>query len=105
VRPTRGRVGAVGQWWISSAALIDWQNVFCEVSTRIKQEFRQTRTPIDYRFPPKWGLPPERTAPILDYGRPLVRQRARSEIAESERRFNGEGGHASDSPSRAGRCR
>jgi len=58
--------------------LIDWQNVFCEVSkytrvshpdvagrsgrTRIKQEFRQTPTPIDYRFPAKWGLPPERTA-------------------------------------------
>lgn len=58
--------------------LIDWQNVFCEVSkytrvshphvagrsgrTRIKQEFRRTPTPVDYRFPPKWGLPPERTA-------------------------------------------
>ena len=67
-----------GRW----PTLIDWQNVFCEVSkytrishphiagisgrTRIKQEFRQTPTPIDYRFPPKWSLPPERTAPIHD---------------------------------------
>jgi hypothetical protein len=63
-----------GRW----PTLIDWQNVFCEVSKytratlphilgssgriRIKQEFRQTPAPIDYRFPPKWGLPPERTA-------------------------------------------
>jgi len=62
-----------GRW----PALIDWQNVFCEVSkytrvshphvggasgrTRIKQEFRRTPSPIDYRFPPKWGLPAERT--------------------------------------------
>lgn len=67
-----------GRW----PTLIDWQNVFCEVSkytrishphiagvsgrTRIKQEFRQTPTPLDYRFPPKWGLPPERTAPVHD---------------------------------------
>jgi hypothetical protein len=65
-----------GRW----PTLIDWQNVFCEVSkytrathphvrgssgrTRIKQEFRQTLAPIDYRFPPKWGLPTERTAGI-----------------------------------------
>jgi hypothetical protein len=63
-----------GRW----PTLIDWQNVFCEVSkytrashphieglhgrTRIKQQFRQTPSRIDYRFPPKWGLPPERTA-------------------------------------------
>ncbi|MEV7804966.1 nucleotide kinase domain-containing protein [Microbispora sp. NPDC088329] len=60
--------------------LIDWQNVFCEVSkytrvshphvngvasrTRIKQEFRQTPGAVDYRFPPKWGLPAERTAQL-----------------------------------------
>lgn len=65
-----------GRW----PTLIDWQNVFCEVSkytrvshphiagvsgrTRIKQEFRQTPTPVDYRFPPKWGLPAERTAVV-----------------------------------------
>lgn len=65
-----------GRW----PTLIDWQNVFCEVSkytrathphvrgasgrTRIKQEFRQTQAPIDYRFPPKWGLPLDRTAPV-----------------------------------------
>jgi hypothetical protein len=63
-----------GRW----PTLVDWQNVFCEVSkytrathphiagvsgrTRIKQEFRPAPAPIDYRFPPKWGLPPERTA-------------------------------------------
>lgn len=56
------------------------QNVFCEVSkytrathphvrgvsgrTRIKQEFRQTPARIDYRFPPRWGLPAERTAQV-----------------------------------------
>jgi 5-hmdU DNA kinase, helical domain len=65
-----------GRW----PTLIDWQNVFCEVSkytrvshpyirgvagrSRIKQEFRQTPAPIDYRFPPKWGLPAERTAQV-----------------------------------------
>jgi hypothetical protein len=63
-----------GRW----PTLIDWQNVFCEVSkytrmshphvpgasgrTKIKQQFRQTPAAIDYRFPPKWGLPAERTA-------------------------------------------
>jgi hypothetical protein len=63
-----------GRW----PTLIDWQNVFCEVSkytrvshphvrgrsgrTRIKQEFRQTPSRVDYRFPPKWGLPAEVTA-------------------------------------------
>lgn len=63
-----------GRW----PTLIDWQNVFCEVSkytlvshphvqgvsgrTRIKQEFRPITEPIDYRFPPKWGLPAARTA-------------------------------------------
>jgi len=65
-----------GRW----PTLIDWQNVFCEVSkytrathphvrgvsgrTRIKQEFRQTAGAIDYRFPPKWGLPPDQTAQL-----------------------------------------
>ena len=67
-----------GRW----PTLIDWQNVFCEVSkytrlshphmrglsgqTRIKQKFRQTYSPIDYRFPPKWGLPANRTAVVRD---------------------------------------
>jgi hypothetical protein len=67
-----------GRW----PTLIDWQNVFCEVSkytrlshphvqgvsgrTQIKQKFRQARGAIDYRFPPKWGLPPERTAVVRD---------------------------------------
>jgi hypothetical protein len=65
-----------GRW----PTLIDWQNVFCEVSkytrathphvrgvsgrTRIKQEFRQTPARIDYRFPPRWGLSAERTAQV-----------------------------------------
>ena len=65
-----------GRW----PTLIDWQNVFCEVSkytrlshphvpgvsgrTKIKQQFRQTPGAVDYRFPPKWGLPPERTAAV-----------------------------------------
>jgi hypothetical protein len=63
-----------GRW----PTLIDWQNVFCEGSkytrlshphipgtagrTKIKQQFRQTPGAVDYRFPPKWGLPPDRTA-------------------------------------------
>jgi hypothetical protein len=67
-----------GRW----PTLIDWQNVFCEVSkytrlshphmpglsgrTKIKQKFRQTHIPIDYRFPPKWGLPPGRTVIVRD---------------------------------------
>jgi hypothetical protein len=65
-----------GRW----PALIDWQNVFCEVSkytrvthphvrgtagrTRIKQEFRQNPVPVHYRFPAKWGLPADLTARI-----------------------------------------
>ncbi len=60
--------------WGRCPTLIDWQNASCEVSkytraphphirgvsgrTRIKQEFRQTPMPIDYRFPPKWGCRP-----------------------------------------------
>ena len=63
-----------GRW----PTLIDWQNVFCEVSkytrlshphipgtagrTKIKQQFRPTPGAVDYRFPPKWGLPANRTA-------------------------------------------
>jgi hypothetical protein len=67
-----------GDLWGRWPTLIDWQNVLCEVAkytrathphiqgpsgrTRIKQRFRPTPAPIDYRFPPKWGLPPGRTA-------------------------------------------
>lgn len=67
----------MGHW----PTLIDWQNVFCEVSkytrlshphvpgvagrTRIKQHFRRVGPAIDYRFPPKW-VPPGRTAPVRD---------------------------------------
>ena len=58
--------------WGRSLHLIDCQNLFCEVDkysrvrhpeiagisgrTRIKQRFSQNPTPIDYWFPPKWGL-------------------------------------------------
>jgi hypothetical protein len=58
--------------WGRSLQLIDCQNLFCEVDkyarhahpdvvgitgrTRIKQVFRSTPTPIEYRYPPKWGL-------------------------------------------------
>lgn len=76
-----GRLGLTFEdLWGRWPHLIDWQNVFCEVSkytrvshphvsgtsgrTRIKQAYRQTLTPVDYRFPPAWGLPPERTAQI-----------------------------------------
>jgi hypothetical protein len=68
-----------GRW----PALIHWQNVFCEVSKytrlshphvkgvagrdRIKQKFAQTKMPVDYRFPPRWGLPPARTAVIREH--------------------------------------
>jgi hypothetical protein len=64
--------------WGRPPSLVDWQNVFCEVSkytrathpgvrgatgrTRIKHEFIPTPRPVCYRFPPKWGLPPARTA-------------------------------------------
>jgi len=71
---------AFSDLWGRWPTLIDWQNVFCEVSkytrvthphvrgisgrTRIKQEFRQTPVPIEYRFPPRWGLPQGRTAQL-----------------------------------------
>jgi len=58
--------------WGRPLQLIDCQNLFCEVDkyaryvhpevvgitgrTRIKQIFRSTPSPIDYWYPPKWGL-------------------------------------------------
>ena len=58
--------------WGRSLQLIDCQNLFCEVDkysrvyhpdvlgksgrTRIKQVYRQTAEPIEYWYPPKWGL-------------------------------------------------
>ena len=58
--------------WGRSLQLIDCQNLFCEVDkyarhahpdivgitgrTRIKQVFRITPSPIEYWYPPKWGL-------------------------------------------------
>jgi len=64
--------------WGRQPSLADWQNVLCEVSKytratlpqvqgttgrdRIKQRFRASARPLEYRFPPKWGLPPSHTA-------------------------------------------
>ena len=58
--------------WGRDLQLVDCQNLFCEVDkysrvyhpevagksgrTRIKQRFRPIEAPIDYWFPPKWGL-------------------------------------------------
>ena len=58
--------------WGRQLKLIDCQNLFCEVSkyarvkhpeyeglskrTRIKQHFRPTVSPIQYWYPPKWGI-------------------------------------------------
>lgn len=58
--------------WGRPLQLVDCQNVFCELSkyarlwhpeivgvsgrTRIKQKFRPTAEPIDYWYPPKWGI-------------------------------------------------
>jgi len=58
--------------WGRPLKLIDCQNLFCEISkyarlahpeitgttsrTRIKQKYRPNFFPIDYWFPPKWGL-------------------------------------------------
>ncbi len=58
--------------WGRPLQLIDCQNLFCEVDkysrvahpevldlsgrTRIKQKFRSNPTPVDYWFPPKWGV-------------------------------------------------
>lgn len=58
--------------WGRPLQLIDCQNLFCEVSkyarlkhpeveglfgrTRIKQKYRVTPEPINYWYPPKWGL-------------------------------------------------
>jgi hypothetical protein len=58
--------------WGRPLQLIDCQNLFCEVDkyarhahpdvvgitgrTRIKQVFRSTPLPIEYWYPPKWGL-------------------------------------------------
>lgn len=58
--------------WGRPLQLIDCQNLFCEVDkysrvfhpeiagtslrTRIKQKFRATAAPIDYWYPPKWGI-------------------------------------------------
>ena len=58
--------------WGRRLQLIDCQNIFCEVSkysrvkhpevkgitdrTRIKQIYRPTERPLEYRYPPKWGI-------------------------------------------------
>lgn len=58
--------------WGRDLQLIDCQNLFCEISkytrvalpdikgiakrTRIKQKFKQKKTPIDFFYPPKWGI-------------------------------------------------
>jgi hypothetical protein len=58
--------------WGRSLQLIDCQNLFCEVDkysrvyhpeiagtslrTRIKQKFRASADPVDYWYPPKWGI-------------------------------------------------
>lgn len=58
--------------WGRKLQLIDCQNLFCEVDkyarvkhpeikgnserTRIKQSFKATERPIDFWFPPKWGI-------------------------------------------------
>ncbi len=58
--------------WGRPLQLIDCQNLFCEVDKysrvkhpeitvskkqgRIKQRYRATPTPIEYWYPPKWGL-------------------------------------------------
>lgn len=58
--------------WGRPLQLIDCQNLFCEVDkyaryahpsvvgitgrTRIKQKFRSSPSPIEYWYPPKWGL-------------------------------------------------
>lgn len=58
--------------WGRNLQLIDCQNIFCEVDkysrvmfpkfvgqsgrTRIKQKFKPNLTPIDYFYPPKWGI-------------------------------------------------
>ena len=60
--------------WGRRLQLIDCQNLFCEVDkyarvrhpeiggksgrTRIKQKFRPHDVPIDYWYPPKWGIHP-----------------------------------------------
>jgi hypothetical protein len=58
--------------WGRRLQLIDCQNIFCEVDkyarvkhpdikgnsdrVKIKQMFRENSKPIDYWFPPKWGI-------------------------------------------------
>jgi alpha-glutamyl/putrescinyl thymine pyrophosphorylase clade 1 len=58
--------------WSRPLQLIDCQNLFCEVDkysrvhhpeiagsslrTKIKQKFRATADPVDYWYPPKWGI-------------------------------------------------
>ena len=58
--------------WGRPLQLIDVQNLFCEISkyarvahpevagvsgrTKIKQRFQPNLEPIDYFFPPKWGV-------------------------------------------------
>jgi hypothetical protein len=58
--------------WGRRLQLIDCQNLFCEVDkyarvahpdvmgltgrTRIKQKYRENRRPVEYWYPPKWGI-------------------------------------------------
>jgi hypothetical protein len=75
--------------WGRPLQLIDCQNLFCEISkysrvrhpdvrgvanrTRIKQKYRPTMKPIEYWYPPKWGInhridhrPPQGTSDKLE---------------------------------------
>jgi hypothetical protein len=71
--------------WGRRLQLIDCQNLFCEVDkyarlahpeiagrskrSRIKQLYRINKEPINYWYPPKWGLNDMKTIPIESQGR------------------------------------
>ncbi len=75
--------------WGRSLQLIDCQNLFCEVDkysrvyhpeiagtslrTRIKQKFRANADPVDYWYPPKWGINENIARSAQEVGRGLTR--------------------------------
>jgi thymidylate kinase len=75
--------------WGRSLQLIDCQNLFCEVDkysrvyhpeiagtslrTRIKQKFRANADPVDYWYPPKWGINENIARYAQEVGRGLTR--------------------------------
>jgi hypothetical protein len=86
--------------WGRRLQLIDCQNLFCEISkharvshpmvvglsgrTRIKQKFTPDRTPIDFWYPPKWGINERIEATLHPTIKPTKARATKSQLGSSK---------------------